>query len=150
VARAPRANARRCPEPHLSGVYMEPSPESLSPFPPRPSLTGKPALSTAEAPGPPVSPCSRSRMRARAWDGSRPSICDLMGEDASYPFGLQFHKKNHRLPRNRTHCPCVLHANLRVFAEKPLSFCFIAAVDLVLYFEFQNLFISYLLHMNSK
>jgi hypothetical protein len=44
-----------------------------------------------------------------------------------------------------------------VFARRPLSICskappfyFIAELDLVLYFEFLNLFISYLLHMNSK
>jgi hypothetical protein len=39
--------------------------------------------------------------------------------------------------------PCFL-------AEKPLTFNFITEMGLILYFEFQNLFISYLLHMNSK
>jgi hypothetical protein len=35
-------------------------------------------------------------------------------------------------------------------AEKPLDFIFITEIGLILYFEFQNLFISYLLCMNSK
>jgi hypothetical protein len=52
--------------------------------------------------------------------------------------------------RESTHRPLISHVGPCFLINRPLAFLIITELDLVLYFKLQNLFISYLFHMNSK
>jgi hypothetical protein len=124
----------RCPWPHPSIAC---APLRLA------RLVSPSSLPLADHPSPPISARSRSDLisAVNLWSG---------GQGHSVPVRLESLLKAPSSFQISICRPCVLCVDPCSFAEKPLTFYFITEIDLILYFEFQNLFISYLLNMNSE
>jgi hypothetical protein len=91
-------------------------------------------------------------VRARARLRDLFLVVDLRSDGRESPIPLRVVKLLKGPPAfyKSTRRPWFSRAGRCILVDIPLTFYLTTDLDLILYFKFQNLFISYLLHMNSK